>query len=267
MSLVYSILAFLIGLLVGWLVWGRRGAASVAPTPEPVAPAPEVTEPVTAAAPEATEPVTPPVTEPVTPAEEPAPKPHYSAGVTETEPVATPKPHLDGGLAEDPEPASEPVAAGEPAPEPVARPHEMSLDAEPAPVAEAAAPVAEPASVAVVEPEPAPVPRPGEISAAPVEEPAAAPVAAVPAQRAGTADDLKRLEGIGPKMAAALNAAGITTYAELAVADDATLRSAMAAAKMRRPSTAGTWPRQAQLLADGDEDGFNALARTLKGRS
>ncbi|MFG1604564.1 helix-hairpin-helix domain-containing protein [Actinoplanes sp. NPDC049265] len=195
-----------------------------------------------------TEPVA--VTEPVVEAE-PAPKPHFDGGLVEDEPVGSPKPHDQGGLVEDSSVATaEPHVSGglvaDPAPEPLPAPRPGEIGVAP-----------------VDEPEPAPVPRPHEMSAV---EPEAAPAPAiVPAQRDG--DDLKRLEGIGPKMAAALNAAGIGTYAQLAAADDDVIRAAVAAAKMRRPSTAGTWPRQAQLLADGDEAGFVALARTLKGRS
>ena len=53
--------------------------------------------------------------------------------------------------------------------------------------------------------------------------------------------------------------------ASTADADEATIRSAFATAGMRRPPSAVTWPRQARLLADGDEAGFAELARSLKG--
>jgi predicted flap endonuclease-1-like 5' DNA nuclease len=78
----------------------------------------------------------------------------------------------------------------------------------------------------------------------------------VPAQRTpeapqtAAADDLTRIEGIGPKMAAALKAAGITSYAQLAETDEAGLRAAIAAAGMRFSPSLVTWPQQAKLLAD-----------------
>jgi predicted flap endonuclease-1-like 5' DNA nuclease len=93
----------------------------------------------------------------------------------------------------------------------------------------------------------------------------------LPQQRAAetttaVADDLKRIEGIGPKMAAALGAAGITTYAGLAAADETTIKAAISAAGMRFSPSLPTWPRQAQLLADGDVAGFAAMTRRLKPR-
>jgi predicted flap endonuclease-1-like 5' DNA nuclease len=93
----------------------------------------------------------------------------------------------------------------------------------------------------------------------------------LPQQRAAetatvVADDLKRIEGIGPKMAAALGAAGITTYAGLAAADETTIKAAISAAGMRFSPSLPTWSRQAQLLADGDVAGFAAMTRRLKPR-
>jgi predicted flap endonuclease-1-like 5' DNA nuclease len=93
----------------------------------------------------------------------------------------------------------------------------------------------------------------------------------LPQQRAAetatvVADDLKRIEGIGPKMAAALGAAGITTYAGLAAADETTIKAAISAAGMRFSPSLPTWPRQAQLLAEGDVAGFAEMTRRLKPR-
>jgi len=79
----------------------------------------------------------------------------------------------------------------------------------------------------------------------------------------GVPDDLERIEGIGPKMAGALLEAGIRTYAQLASADEATLRRAIEAHGMRFAPSIVTWGRQARLLADGDEEGFADLTRRL----
>ncbi|MBV1854231.1 helix-hairpin-helix domain-containing protein [Catellatospora tritici] len=77
------------------------------------------------------------------------------------------------------------------------------------------------------------------------------------------ADDIERIEGIGPKMKAALNAAGIRTYAQLATADETALRTAIENAGMNFAPSIVTWAAQAQLLADGDEAGFEDLTRRL----
>jgi predicted flap endonuclease-1-like 5' DNA nuclease len=76
-------------------------------------------------------------------------------------------------------------------------------------------------------------------------------------------DDLERIEGIGPQMSGALRRAGIHTYADLAAADEPTLRAAIEARGLRFAPSLVTWGRQAQLLAAGDEDGFADLTRRL----
>jgi predicted flap endonuclease-1-like 5' DNA nuclease len=102
-----------------------------------------------------------------------------------------------------------------------------------------------------------------------VDEPVVdeAPAVVVPAQAVavedGPADDLKRIEGIGPKMSAALIASGIRTFGQLAATDVDTLRAAIEAAGLRFAPSIVTWARQAQLLADGDEAGFADLTRRL----
>lgn len=76
-------------------------------------------------------------------------------------------------------------------------------------------------------------------------------------------DDLERIEGIGPKMAAALHAAGIHTFGQLAEADDEARRAAIEAAGLTFAPSLVTWGRQARLLADGDEAGFLELTERL----
>ncbi|MEU5565308.1 helix-hairpin-helix domain-containing protein [Micromonospora musae] len=76
-------------------------------------------------------------------------------------------------------------------------------------------------------------------------------------------DDLERIEGIGPKMAAALRAAGIHTFGQLAEADDDTRRTAIETAGLTFAPSLVTWGRQARLLADGDEAGFRELTERL----
>jgi predicted flap endonuclease-1-like 5' DNA nuclease len=66
-------------------------------------------------------------------------------------------------------------------------------------------------------------------------------------------DDLTKIAGIGPKMAMALAAAGITTFRQLADSDIATIRAAITGAGMRFAPSAATWPERAKLLADADQ--------------
>jgi hypothetical protein len=85
----------------------------------------------------------------------------------------------------------------------------------------------------------------------------------VPAEAAEEDDDLQRIEGIGPRMSAALRNAGIRTYARLAAADVVELRAAIEAAGLSFAPSIVTWAQQARLLADGDEAGFADLTRRL----
>lgn len=78
-----------------------------------------------------------------------------------------------------------------------------------------------------------------------------------------TADDLTRIEGIGPKMSDALIAVGITTYAEIADSSEETLRSAIEQAGMRLSPKLGTWPHQASLARDGKWDELKEYQDTI----
>ncbi len=79
-------------------------------------------------------------------------------------------------------------------------------------------------------------------------------------------DDLTRLEGIGPKISSLLAESGITTFAQLAAASVAELRSILNTAGTRfRMADPGTWPEQALLARDGDWDALTAFQGTLKG--
>jgi large subunit ribosomal protein L17 len=98
------------------------------------------------------------------------------------------------------------------------------------------------------------------VDATPLARPARrTALAAAPAQ-----DDLKVIEGIGPKIASVLNAAGITTYRQLAETDAARLSALLDEAGVRAPADPTTWPEQARLAADGDWDAFKRLTEELK---
>lgn len=81
------------------------------------------------------------------------------------------------------------------------------------------------------------------------------------------ADNLKRIEGIGPKIESVLQAAGIATYAQLADADADQIREILREADPRllRIASPSTWSEQAKLAADGDWDGLATLKGELKG--
>ena len=107
-------------------------------------------------------------------------------------------------------------------------------------VEEAAAEAEAPAA-----PEPAPEPGPA---------PAPAPEAPV-----GTADDLSRIKGLGPKLQALLPTLGITSYAQIAALTDADLAEldTKLGAFAGRPAK-DNWVEQARFLAAGDTAGFEA---------
>ena len=97
----------------------------------------------------------------------------------------------------------------------------------------------------------------------PEEAPAevAAPVAAAAAvaevaEPVATPDDLTQLSGIGPRASVALATAGITTYAELAEANEPQLRHALHEADMVPPGNVASWPMQATYAAKGDWQGM-----------
>ena len=77
-------------------------------------------------------------------------------------------------------------------------------------------------------------------------------------------DDLMVIDGIGPRIAAALQEAGIHTYDQLADQTTEGLQNILSSAKVRIVGAVErslpTWPRQAQYAAAGD---FPGLARYI----
>ena len=68
-------------------------------------------------------------------------------------------------------------------------------------------------------------------------------------------DDLKKIEGIGPKIAGIFNDAGITTFVQLAETSVEKLQEILAAAGSRYASKKpGSWPKQAKMAAEGKWD-------------
>jgi len=96
---------------------------------------------------------------------------------------------------------------------------------------------------------------------------AAKPAApAKPAAKSSSPDKLTKIEGIGPKIAEHLGAAGIITFADLADAKESTLKEILENAGPRyRMHDPGTWAMQAALARDGKEDELKVLQDKLDG--
>ena len=79
----------------------------------------------------------------------------------------------------------------------------------------------------------------------------------------GKGDDLKKIEGIGPKIAETLNNAGISTFADLAKTDAVKISEIIA--DVRGNHVTDTWPKQAELAADGKWDELQKWQDELDG--
>jgi large subunit ribosomal protein L21 len=110
--------------------------------------------------------------------------------------------------------------------------------------------VAEPAKFAEVKEEKAPAKK------APAKKEAVkkAPAKKAPAKKAtAKADDLKKIEGIGPKIAGILTEAGYETFAKLSKADPEKIREILLEKGGKRYAMHNptTWAKQAELAAEG----------------
>ena len=111
------------------------------------------------------------------------------------------------------------------------------------------------------------IPLPDEPLAEP--EPEAAPLPPSDPEpkvipQAQSPDDLKRIEGIGPKIAATLNAAGVTSFAQLAALEAPAIKQILVDGGVRIGFPA-TWPEQAALAARGDWEALARFQAALKG--
>ncbi len=77
-------------------------------------------------------------------------------------------------------------------------------------------------------------------------------------------DDLTKIEGIGPKIAATFQGAGINTFEQLAAADVERLQEILDNAGIRLGNPA-TWPEQARLAAAGAWKALETLQDELDG--
>jgi predicted flap endonuclease-1-like 5' DNA nuclease len=115
-----------------------------------------------------------------------------------------------------------------------------------------------PAGIAEPELEPEP-----EVEVEPDTEEAAATPEAVP-EPPTEPDDLKKLEGIGPKVAGLLNENGINTFAQLAETSVEKLDEILDANNLHMMHP-GSWPKQAKLAAAGDWEALEKLQEELQG--
>ncbi|MFC4218817.1 30S ribosomal protein S2 [Flagellimonas marina] len=92
--------------------------------------------------------------------------------------------------------------------------------------------------------------------------------AAEPAKKkeAAKADDLTKVEGIGPKAAEAIVNSGIATYAELAKADPEKIKEILTEASSNLAHLDPTsWPKQAKMAAEGKWDELKEWQDSVKG--
>ncbi len=80
------------------------------------------------------------------------------------------------------------------------------------------------------------------------------------------ADDLTKIEGVGPKAAEALTNAGLETFAKVAKADADKMKEILTEASSRMAHLDPTsWPKQAQMAADGKWDELKEWQDNVKG--
>ncbi len=83
------------------------------------------------------------------------------------------------------------------------------------------------------------------------------------AKTTAKADDLKKVEGIGPKISETLIAAGIKTFEDLAGITPDKISEIIA--NVRGNHVTGTWPKQAKLAAEGKWDELKKWQDELDG--
>ena len=79
-----------------------------------------------------------------------------------------------------------------------------------------------------------------------------------------TPDDLTIIEGVGPKIQEILNAGSVATFAQLAQTEATKISEMLAAASMSAHDPT-TWPKQAQMAAEGRMDELKAWQDELDG--
>ncbi len=160
---------------------------------------------------------------------------------------------------------AEEMAAAAPAPKATPKAAPKADDKPAAKVTKKAAPAK--TEEAPAKAEAAPVKKeeaPAKAEKAPAEKEATPAAEKAPAKKAD-ADDLKKIEGIGPKIAEVLGEAGVTTYAGLAKMDRDAIKVILDTVSTLKSKEPKTWPQQAQLAADGKWDELKVLQDELMG--
>ncbi len=104
------------------------------------------------------------------------------------------------------------------------------------------------------------------VEEAPVVEEVPVAEEAPAAQEAPVADDLKKIEGIGPKIAETLSAAGIATFAKLSETPADKIKEVLTAAGSQFAThDPTTWPQQAKMAANGEWDALKKWQDELDG--
>ncbi len=98
-----------------------------------------------------------------------------------------------------------------------------------------------------------------------VSEPASAVPTRSSAPAPGKADDLKLIEGVGPKIAELMNNAGIITFAQMAERTSEELRKILDDGGIGAIADPTTWPEQAALAAQGKMDALIELQDKMQG--
>ena len=121
------------------------------------------------------------------------------------------------------------------------------------------------AAKAEKQPEPAKKPKEvAEVAVAVKEE--AKKEEAPKAEKSAAADDLTKVEGIGPKAAEALTTAGLEIYAKLAKASPDAIKEILTEASSRMAHLdPESWPKQAGMAAEGKWDELNEWQEKAKG--
>jgi len=102
-------------------------------------------------------------------------------------------------------------------------------------------------------------------SSAPESHAEPAPVVSRITEPVVVPDDIKIIEGIGPKIEKILNGEGITTFAALAATEVTRLEEILLANNLLRIANPATWPEQARLAAEGKMEELQVYQNQLKG--
>jgi DNA polymerase/3'-5' exonuclease PolX len=79
------------------------------------------------------------------------------------------------------------------------------------------------------------------------------------------ADDLTKIEGIGPKIAGLMKASGVATFSAMAATSVDRLQEILDGADFRAIANPSTWPEQAGLAAKGEWEALGKLQDELDG--